>query len=72
MKLKSVEIESYTAIDYDRLPLDAALTLLHRATTSVLNAVAVGLRVIPDLLSAVSEIDSRDRPPERGRLCTSS
>ena len=60
MKLKSVEIDNYRAIEHLRLPLDPALTVLHGGNTcgktSVLNAIAVGLGVIPDLLPGVSGI----------------
>ena len=61
MKLESVEIENYRAIEHLRLPLDPALTVLHGGNTcgktSVLGAIAVGLGVIPDLLPGVSGID---------------
>ena len=61
MKLKSVEIENYRAIEKLRLPLDPSLTVLHGGNTcgktSVLSAIAVGLGVIPDLLPGVSGID---------------
>ena len=61
MKLKSVEIENYRAIEHLRLPLDPSLTVLHGGNTcgktSVLSAIAVGLGVIPDLLPGVSGID---------------
>ena len=47
MKLKSVTIENYRAIENLVLPLDPSLTVLHGANghgkTSVLNAIAVGL-----------------------------
>ena len=47
MKLKSVEIENYRAIEKLELPLDPSLTLLHGdngyGKTSVLSAIAVGL-----------------------------
>ncbi len=55
MKLKSVEIENYRAIEHLRLPLDPSLTVLHGdntcGKTSVLSAIAVGLGVIPDLFA---------------------
>ena len=61
MKLESVEIYNYRAIEHLRLPLDPALTVLHGdntcGKTSVLSAIAVGLGVIPDLLPGVSGID---------------
>ncbi len=60
MKLESVEIENYRAIDHLHLPLDPSLTVLHgdnaHGKTSVLNAIAVGLGVIPTLLPGVSGI----------------
>ena len=47
MKLKSVTIENYRAIEKLELPLDQSLTVLHGANghgkTSVLSAIAVGL-----------------------------
>ena len=47
MKLKSVEIENYRAIEKLKLPLDPSLTVLHGdngyGKTSVLSAIAVGL-----------------------------
>ena len=58
MKLESVEIENYRAIERLHLPLHPMLTVLHGGNTcgktSVLSAVAVGLGVIPRLLG-VSE-----------------
>ena len=61
MKLKSVEIENYRAIEKLRLPLGPSLTVLHGGNTcgktSVLSAIAVALGVIPDLLPGVSGID---------------
>ena len=46
MKLKSVEIENYRAIEKLTLPLDPSLTVLHGdntcGKTSVLSALAVG------------------------------
>ena len=61
MKLKSVEIENYRAIEKLRLPLHPKLTVLHGANTcgktSVLSAIAVGLGVIPELLPGCSGID---------------
>ena len=50
MKLKSVEIENFRAIDELRLPLHPTLTVLHgdnaHGKTSVLSAIAVGLASI--------------------------
>lgn len=64
MKLKSVEIDNYRAIEHLRLPLDPALTVLHGdntcGKTSVLSAIAVGLGAIPELLSGVSAIEFLD------------
>ena len=63
MKLKSVEIENYRAIDELRLPLHPSLTVLYgdnaHGKTSVLNAIAVALGRIPTLLPDVSGIDFR-------------
>ena len=67
MKLKSVEIENYRAIEKLVLSLNPSLTVLHgdnaHGKTSVLNAIAVGLGVIPKLLPDVSGINflKRDR-----------
>lgn len=64
MKLESVEIDNYRAIEHLRLPLDPALTVLHGdntcGKTSVLSAIAVGLGAIPELLSGVSAIEFLD------------
>ena len=50
MKLKSIKIENYRAIENLVLPLDPSLTVLHGANghgkTSVLSAIAVGLGTI--------------------------
>ena len=60
MKLKTVEIENYRAIEKLRLPLDPSLTVLHGdntcGKTSVLSAISVGLGVIPELLPGGSGI----------------
>ena len=60
MKLRSVEIENYRAIKHLKLSLDQRLTVFHgdnaHGKTSVLNAIAVGLGVIPTLLPKVSGI----------------
>ena len=65
MKLKSVEIENYRAIDELRLSLDPSLTVLHgdnaHGKTSMLSAVAVGLGRILALLPGVSGINFRKR-----------
>ena len=59
MKLASVEIENFRAIEKLTLSLDPRLTVLHGANahgkTSVLGAIAAGLGAIPDLLSGVFE-----------------
>ena len=61
MKLESVAIDNYRAIDHLRLAFDPSLTVLHGGNTcgktSVLSAIAVGLGAIPDLLPGVSGID---------------
>ena len=60
MKLKSVEIDNYRAIEHLHLPLDPSLTVLHGdntcGKTSVLSAIAVGLGVIPQVFN-VSGLD---------------
>ena len=57
MKLASVEIENFRAIERLVLPLDSRLTVLHGANahgkTSVLRAIAVGLGMIPSLVPGV-------------------
>ena len=59
MKLASVEIENFRAIEKLDLALDPRLTVLHGANahgkTSVLGAIAAGLGAIPDQLSGVFE-----------------
>ena len=61
MKLKSVEIENYRAIEKLTLPLDPALTVLHGdntcGKTSVLSAVAVGLSSILEYFVNFSKVD---------------
>ena len=61
MKIESVTIENYRAIEHLHLPLDPSLTVLHGdntcGKTSVLSAMAVGLGVIPELLPGGSVID---------------
>ena len=63
MKLKTVEIENFRAIEELSLPLDPQLTVLYGANahgkTSVLAAVAVGLGAIPARLPGVSGIGFR-------------
>ena len=59
MKLASVEIENFRAIEKLALELDPRLTVLHgpnaHGKTSVLGAIAAGLGAVPDLLSGVFE-----------------
>ena len=72
MKLKSVEIENFRAIDELQLTLHPSLTVLHgdnaHGKTSVLSAIAVVLGRIPMLLPDISGIDFRKtdrRAPSR-------
>ncbi len=73
MKLERVTIENYRAIERLELPLHPQLTVLHgdngHGKTSVLNAIAVGLGVIPTLLPEVSGIGFR-KTDRRGQLPT--
>ena len=59
MKLASVEIENFRAIEKLTLALDPRLTVLHgpnaHGKTSVLGAIAAGLGAVPYLLSGVFE-----------------
>lgn len=70
MKLKQVTIENFRAIERLELTLDPRLTVLHgdngHGKTSVLNAIAVGLGIIPTLLPEVSGIGFR-KTDRRGR-----
>lgn len=70
MKLKSVEIENYRAIEKLKLPLDPSLTVLHGdngyGKTSVLSAIAVGLGAIPEMLFDVSELNFREEDLREG------
>ena len=63
MKLKSVEIENYRAIEKLELPLDPSLTVLHGdngyGKTSVLSAIAVGLGH-EDMLGSYLDISTID------------
>ena len=79
MKLKSVQIENYRAIDELQLRFDPRLTILHgdnaHGKTSVLSAIAVGLGAVPMLLPDVSGIglskkDRRDGCGARVSLTT--
>ena len=60
MKLKSVQVENFRAIEKLRLHLDPQLTVLHgdnaHGKTSVLAAIALGLGAVPVLLPDVSGI----------------
>ena len=64
MKLRSVEIENFRAIEHLKLSLDKSLTAFHgdnaHGKTSVLSAVAVGLGRIPTLLPEVTGVSFRD------------
>lgn len=72
MKLKSVKIENFRAIDEMHLVLDRKLTIVHgenaHGKTSVLRAIAVGLGAIPTLLPDVSGVgfSKKDRRGNEG------
>ena len=70
MKLKSVEIDNYRAIEQLKLRLDPQLTVFHGANgdgkTSVLSAIAVGLGAIPKLLSDVTDLDFCEEDQREG------
>ena len=70
MKLKSVEIENYRAIEKLELPLDPSLTVLHGdngyGKTSVLSAIAVGLKAILGSFLETSTIDFCEEDRRRG------
>ena len=70
MKLKSVEIENYRAIEKLKLPLDPSLTVLHGdngyGKTSVLSAIAVGVGKIPEMLFDISELDFHEEDLREG------
>ena len=70
MKLKSVEIENYRAIEHLRLPLDPSLTVLHggntRGKTSVLSAIALGLGAIPKHLPGNTGVDFLETDLRKG------
>ena len=72
MKLKSVKVNNYRAIDQLELPLDPSLTVLHgnnaHGKTSVLSAIAVGLAAVPTLLPEVSGIGFLKSDRRRGAL----
>lgn len=79
MKLKSVEIENYRAIDKLELMLDPSLTVFHGANgcgkTSVLSAVAVGLGDMMGALLDESTLDFCEEDWREGagppRVCVS-
>ena len=70
MKLKSVEIENYRAIERLSLTLDPSLTVLHGdngyGKTSVLSAIAVGLGAIPEILFDISDLDFHEEDQREG------
>ena len=70
MKLASVEIRNFRAIEEMTLLLHPQLTVLHGANaqgkTSVLRAIAVGLGAIPRRLPGVSGIDFAKNDPRLG------
>ena len=74
MKLKSVEIENYRAIERMELLLDPQLTVLYGSNahgkTSVLNAIAVGLGAVPLLLPDVSGISFLKHDRQEGSKFT--
>ena len=71
MKLKSVEIENYRAIEKIDLQFDPQLTVLHgnnaHGKTSVLSAIALGLGAVPTLLPDVSGIGFLKKDRRGGR-----
>ena len=71
MKLASVEIENFRAIEKLTLEFDPRLTVLHgpnaHGKTSVLGAIAAGLGAIPDLFSGVFERGFLDSDLRAGR-----
>ena len=71
MKLESVQVENFRAIEELRLQLDPQLTVLHgdnaHGKTSVLGAIAAGLGVVPGLLPDVSGIGFSKRDQRDGR-----
>ena len=73
MKLKSVEIENYRAIEKLELALDPSLTVFHgdnsHGKTSVLSAIAVGLGAVPFLLPDVSGIGFLKKDRREGGEC---
>ena len=77
MKLKSVEIENYRAIEKIDLHFDPQPTVLHgnnaHGKTSVLSAIALGLGAVPTLLPDVSGTGflKKDRREGEGRASVS-
>ena len=71
MKLQSVQIENYRAIEELSLQFDPQLTVLHgdnaHGKTSVLSAIAVGLGAVPLLLPDVSGIGFLKKDRRNGR-----
>ena len=69
MKLKSVDIYNFRAIQRLQLRLDPQLTVLHgdnaHGKTSVLGAIALGLGAVPTLLPDVSGIGFFEEGPTR-------
>ena len=74
MKLASVEIRNFRAIEEMTLPLHPQLTVLHgenaHGKTSVLRAIAVGLGAIPTRVPVVGGIDFAKNDPRRGSKST--
>ena len=74
MKLASVEIRNFRAIEEMTLPLHPQLTVLHGENalgkTSVLRAIAVGLGAIPKRLPGVGSIDFAKNDLRRGSEST--
>ena len=74
MKLKSVEIRNFRAIEEMTLPLHPQLTVLHgpnaQGKTSLLRAIAVGLDLIPMILYSAAEpsFGYRKQDPRRGAI----
>ena len=70
MKLKSVEIENYRAIEQLTLPLDPSLTVLYgpngQGKTSVLSAIALGLGDSPEMLFDVADLDFSEEDQREG------
>jgi predicted ATP-binding protein involved in virulence len=72
MKLESVHIQDFRAIRSLRIPLDRSLTVFHgengQGKTSVLNAIALGLRRIPELLGGTKAEDFDPQDVRLGEL----